>query len=142
MILDGWVEELGLDPADYSTHSMRRTPGSSRSPLEVASAVVSRSTCLNLSPRSFKPKSMPLFSATWPQHFRWQRRACAPIVVVASANPASDRDPPCSRTTRHLPFRPADPLNPLSLPTCTTRSSDRPEPLLHSVEIGRRPVCS
>jgi site-specific recombinase XerC len=21
----GWVEELGLDPADYSTHSMRRT---------------------------------------------------------------------------------------------------------------------
>ena len=24
-ILDGWVEELGLDPADYGTHSMRRT---------------------------------------------------------------------------------------------------------------------
>lgn len=71
-ILAGWVEELGLDPAD-GTHSMRRTPGSSRSPLEVASAVVSRSTCLNLSPRSFKPRSMSLFSATWPQHFRWQR---------------------------------------------------------------------
>jgi len=25
LILDGWVEELGLDPADYGTHSMRRT---------------------------------------------------------------------------------------------------------------------
>lgn len=24
-ILDGWVEELGLDPADYGTHSIRRT---------------------------------------------------------------------------------------------------------------------
>ena len=24
-ILEGWVEELGLDPADYGTHSMRRT---------------------------------------------------------------------------------------------------------------------
>jgi integrase len=24
-ILDGWVDELGLDPADYKTHSMRRT---------------------------------------------------------------------------------------------------------------------
>jgi integrase len=24
-VLDGWVEELGLDPADYGTHSMRRT---------------------------------------------------------------------------------------------------------------------
>ena len=24
-ILDGWVTELGLDPADYGTHSMRRT---------------------------------------------------------------------------------------------------------------------
>ena len=24
-ILEGWVEELGLDPADYRTHSMRRT---------------------------------------------------------------------------------------------------------------------
>ena len=24
-ILDGWVKELGLDPADYGTHSMRRT---------------------------------------------------------------------------------------------------------------------
>jgi integrase len=24
-ILDGWVDELGLDPADYETHSMRRT---------------------------------------------------------------------------------------------------------------------
>ena len=24
-ILDGWVEELGLDPANYGTHSMRRT---------------------------------------------------------------------------------------------------------------------
>ena len=24
-ILDGWVHELGLDPADYGTHSMRRT---------------------------------------------------------------------------------------------------------------------
>lgn len=24
-ILDGWVEELGLDPAAYGTHSMRRT---------------------------------------------------------------------------------------------------------------------
>ena len=24
-ILDNWVEELGLDPADYGTHSMRRT---------------------------------------------------------------------------------------------------------------------
>jgi hypothetical protein len=24
-ILKGWVEELGLDPADYGTHSMRRT---------------------------------------------------------------------------------------------------------------------
>ena len=24
-ILVGWVEELGLDPADYGTHSMRRT---------------------------------------------------------------------------------------------------------------------
>jgi len=24
-ILEGWVEELGLDPADYETHSMRRT---------------------------------------------------------------------------------------------------------------------
>lgn len=24
-ILDGWVGELGLDPADYGTHSMRRT---------------------------------------------------------------------------------------------------------------------
>ena len=23
--LEGWVEELGLDPADYGTHSMRRT---------------------------------------------------------------------------------------------------------------------
>ena len=24
-ILEGWVEELGLDPTDYGTHSMRRT---------------------------------------------------------------------------------------------------------------------
>ena len=24
-LLEGWVEELGLDPADYGTHSMRRT---------------------------------------------------------------------------------------------------------------------
>lgn len=24
-ILEGWVEDLGLDPADYGTHSMRRT---------------------------------------------------------------------------------------------------------------------
>jgi integrase len=24
-IPEGWVEELGLDPADYGTHSMRRT---------------------------------------------------------------------------------------------------------------------
>lgn len=24
-ILEGWVEELGLDPAEYRTHSMRRT---------------------------------------------------------------------------------------------------------------------
>ncbi len=24
-ILEAWVEELGLDPADYGTHSMRRT---------------------------------------------------------------------------------------------------------------------
>ena len=24
-ILEGWVEELGLDPADYGAHSMRRT---------------------------------------------------------------------------------------------------------------------
>jgi integrase len=24
-ILEGWVEERGLDPADYGTHSMRRT---------------------------------------------------------------------------------------------------------------------
>ena len=24
-ILEHWVEELGLDPADYGTHSMRRT---------------------------------------------------------------------------------------------------------------------
>jgi len=24
-ILEGWVKELGLDPADYGTHSMRRT---------------------------------------------------------------------------------------------------------------------
>ena len=24
-ILGGWVKELGLDPADYGTHSMRRT---------------------------------------------------------------------------------------------------------------------
>ena len=24
-ILEGWVEKLGLDPADYGTHSMRRT---------------------------------------------------------------------------------------------------------------------
>jgi integrase len=24
-ILDGWVAELGLDPASYGTHSMRRT---------------------------------------------------------------------------------------------------------------------
>ena len=24
-ILGGWVEELGLDPAEYGTHSMRRT---------------------------------------------------------------------------------------------------------------------
>jgi len=24
-ILGGWVEDLGLDPADYGTHSMRRT---------------------------------------------------------------------------------------------------------------------
>ena len=24
-ILEGWVTELGLDPADYGTHSMRRT---------------------------------------------------------------------------------------------------------------------
>jgi site-specific recombinase XerD len=24
-ILEGWVEELGLDPSDYGTHSMRRT---------------------------------------------------------------------------------------------------------------------
>ena len=24
-ILESWVEELGLDPADYDTHSMRRT---------------------------------------------------------------------------------------------------------------------
>jgi integrase len=24
-ILEGWVEGLGLDPADYGTHSMRRT---------------------------------------------------------------------------------------------------------------------
>jgi integrase len=24
-ILEGWVEELGLDPSEYGTHSMRRT---------------------------------------------------------------------------------------------------------------------
>jgi integrase len=24
-IVDSWVEEIGLDPADYGTHSMRRT---------------------------------------------------------------------------------------------------------------------
>ena len=24
-ILGGWIEELGLDPAEYGTHSMRRT---------------------------------------------------------------------------------------------------------------------
>ena len=24
-ILEGWVKELGLDPADYGTHSIRRT---------------------------------------------------------------------------------------------------------------------
>jgi hypothetical protein len=24
-ILEGWVKELGLDPAEYGTHSMRRT---------------------------------------------------------------------------------------------------------------------
>ena len=24
-IVDGWVKELGLDPAEYGTHSMRRT---------------------------------------------------------------------------------------------------------------------
>jgi len=24
-ILENWIEELGLDPADYGTHSMRRT---------------------------------------------------------------------------------------------------------------------
>jgi integrase len=24
-ILEGWVEELGLDPAEYGTHSLRRT---------------------------------------------------------------------------------------------------------------------
>lgn len=24
-ILDGWVKERGLDPADYDTHSMRQT---------------------------------------------------------------------------------------------------------------------
>ena len=24
-ILEGWIKELGLDPADYGTHSMRRT---------------------------------------------------------------------------------------------------------------------
>lgn len=24
-ILDNWVEQLGLDPADYGTHSVRRT---------------------------------------------------------------------------------------------------------------------
>ena len=27
-ILDGWVDELGLDPSDYGTHSMRRTKAS------------------------------------------------------------------------------------------------------------------
>ena len=27
-ILDGWVEEIGLDPAAYGTHSMRRTKAS------------------------------------------------------------------------------------------------------------------
>ena len=27
-ILDGWVEEIGLDPAGYGTHSMRRTKAS------------------------------------------------------------------------------------------------------------------
>ena len=24
-LVDGWVKELGLDPAEYGTHSMRRT---------------------------------------------------------------------------------------------------------------------
>jgi site-specific recombinase XerD len=27
-IVDTWVEEIGLDPADYGTHSMRRTKAS------------------------------------------------------------------------------------------------------------------
>lgn len=27
-IVDGWVEEIGLDPAEYGTHSMRRTKAS------------------------------------------------------------------------------------------------------------------
>jgi integrase len=27
-ILDGWVSSVGLDPADYGTHSMRRTKAS------------------------------------------------------------------------------------------------------------------
>jgi hypothetical protein len=27
-IVDSWVEEIGLDPADYGTHSMRRTKAS------------------------------------------------------------------------------------------------------------------
>jgi integrase len=27
-LVDGWVEEIGLDSADYGTHSMRRTKAS------------------------------------------------------------------------------------------------------------------
>jgi site-specific recombinase XerD len=27
-ILDGWVSSIGLDPAEYGTHSMRRTKAS------------------------------------------------------------------------------------------------------------------
>ena len=27
-IVNSWVEEIGLDPADYGTHSMRRTKAS------------------------------------------------------------------------------------------------------------------
>lgn len=27
-IVDSWVKEIGLDPADYETHSMRRTKAS------------------------------------------------------------------------------------------------------------------
>jgi integrase len=59
-ILEAWVEELGLDPADYGTHSMRRTKVTMiyrRTKKPACSAVASRAFEAGLSPA---PDYVPL----------------------------------------------------------------------------------